>query len=111
FAFSTSRVRRSARARWRDEVTEQVLAGLAAVSGTGATLSAAFGLTAAVGLTAFVAHRRQKAAIGRLEERVSHLTAGVSLLANTTEEGLRGIALEIARLAGTSEPKARPQST
>ena len=92
-------------------MTEQVLAGLAGVSGTGATLSAAFGLTAAVGLTAFVAHRRQKAAIGRLEERVSHLTAGVSLLANTTEEGLRGIALEIARLAGTSEPKARPQST
>ena len=92
-------------------MTEQVLAGLAGVPGASVTLAAALGLTVAVGLTAFVVHRRQKAAIGRLEERVSHLTAGVSLLTNTTEEGLRGIALEVARLAGTSEPKARQQGT
>jgi preprotein translocase subunit YajC len=92
-------------------VTEEVLAGLAGLPGAAATMSAVVGLIVVVGLTAFVAQRRQQAAIGRLEERVSHLTAGVSLLTNTTEEGLRGIALEIARLAGTSEPKARPQST
>jgi DNA-binding NarL/FixJ family response regulator len=92
-------------------VSVEVLTSLAAIPGAAVTLSALVGMTVAVMLTAFVAHRRQKAAVGRLEERVNHLTAGVSLLTNTTEEGLRGIALEIARLAGTPEQKSRPQSS
>jgi hypothetical protein len=91
-------------------VTEQVIAGLAELPGAAVTLSVTVGVTVAVVLTAFVAHRRQKAAIGRLEERVSHLAAGVSLLTNTTEDGLRGIALEIARLGGTPDSKPRPQA-
>lgn len=54
------------------------------------------------------ARRRQRAAIGRLEERVAQLAAGVSLLTNTTEDGLRTVAMEIARLSGASDT-GRPQ--
>ena len=42
---------------------------------------------------------------------MTHLAAGISLLANTTEDGLRGVALEIARLAGASESKPQAQAT
>lgn len=50
---------------------------------------------------------RQRAATARLEERLSHLTAGLSLLTNTTEDGLRGVALEIGRLASVAEGRPR----
>jgi hypothetical protein len=63
-------------------------------------------------IVALAAHaRRQKAALARVNERVAQLGNGLSLLTNTTEDGLRSVALEIARLAGASEAKARPQST
>jgi hypothetical protein len=52
-------------------------------------------------------HRR----LARLDERLSQLTAGISLLTDTAEGGLRDVAREIARLSGrgakTSRPKAR----
>jgi hypothetical protein len=77
--------------------------------------SPAVGLWVAIGLSAIalggacIALRIQRAALGRVEERVSHLTAGLSLLTNTTEEGLRGVALEIGRLARVAGP-AEPTS-
>jgi hypothetical protein len=57
---------------------------------------------------------QQRAAIERLEDRISHLTAGLSLLTDTTETGLRDIAVELARLtaaasAGVAKPRAVTQ--
>jgi NAD/NADP transhydrogenase alpha subunit len=60
---------------------------------------------------AFVSSRRQRAAVARLEERVAQLGAALSLLTNTTEEGLRGVATEVSRLAGASEVRTKPQAT
>lgn len=74
------------------------------------TLLAVF--VAPVGLlvivTTLISNRRQRRLIERLDDRLTHLHAGLSLLTNTTEDGLRGVALEVARLAGTAEtrPKA-----
>ena len=71
------------------------------------TMLAAFGAT--VGLlvivTTLISNRRQRRRIERLDERLTHLHAGLSLLTNTTEDGLRGVALEVARLAGAAETK------
>jgi hypothetical protein len=65
-----------------------------------------------LGLAAFAAlyfsHKRHQAAIERLDDRLAHLIAGVSLLTDTTEGGLRDVALEVGRLAGTGTP-ARPR--
>lgn len=47
---------------------------------------------------------RQRATIALLEERVSQLSAGLSLLTNTSEEGFRSMAAEIGRLADAPEP-------
>ena len=52
-----------------------------------------------------ISNRRQRRRVERLDERLTHLHAGLSLLTNTTEDGLRGVALEVARLAGTAETK------
>jgi DNA-binding NarL/FixJ family response regulator len=57
---------------------------------------------------------QQRAAVDRLEDRVSHLAAGLSLLTDTTETGLRDIALELSRLsaaasAATPKPRAVTQ--
>lgn len=49
---------------------------------------------------------QQRHAIDRLDDRIAHLTAGLSLLTDTTEGGLRDVALEVERLA--SIPAARP---
>jgi hypothetical protein len=75
------------------------------VPGGGLAVAAA-GLGLAASVLVLIVHRRQRAAIARLEERLTHLTAGVSMLTNTTEEGLRGVALEIARLTRVAD--ARP---
>jgi DNA-binding NarL/FixJ family response regulator len=53
------------------------------------------------------AHVQQQAAIDRLDDRIAHLMAGVSLLTDTTEGALRDVAVEIGRLAVTVEG-ARP---
>jgi hypothetical protein len=44
-----------------------------------------------------------QAAIERLDDRMTHLVAGVSLLTDTTEGALRDVAAEINRLAGTRD--------
>ena len=86
-------------------MNEQLTTLLSAL--TPATLLAVF--VATVGLlvivTTLVSNRRQRRRVERLDERLTHLHAGLSLLTNTTEDGLRGVALEVARLAGAAETK------
>jgi DNA-binding NarL/FixJ family response regulator len=56
-------------------------------------------------------HLQQRSALERLEDRLAHLNAGVSLLTDTTETGLRDVAMEIGRLSAASTaaaPKSRP---
>ena len=54
---------------------------------------------------------QQQAAIERLDDRMAHLLAGVSLLTDTTEGALRDIAVEINRLAAPKEePRPRPRA-
>jgi hypothetical protein len=48
---------------------------------------------------------QQQRAIDRLDDRLAHLTAGISLLTDTTEGGLRDVAQEIGRLANSSADK------
>lgn len=67
--------------------------------------------TLLVGTVAFISGRRRRTALARFEDRLTHLAAGVSLLANTTEEGLRSVATEIARLASVAEQKPAAQQT
>lgn len=53
---------------------------------------------------------QQQAAIERLDDRLAHLLAGVSLLTDTTESALRDVAAEITRLAAAGDdPAARPR--
>lgn len=88
-------------------MTEQLLAKFADVPAATFVMAliAAIGLFVAV--VAIAVGRRQRLAIARLEDRLTHLNAGLSLLTNTTEEGLRGVALEVSRLAGASEARPR----
>jgi hypothetical protein len=88
-------------------VTQQVLATLDAVSPSAiwALIASIAGLLVIVAL--LVINRRQRVVLQRLDERLTHLHAALSLLTNTTEDGLRGIALEVARLAGTAETRPR----
>jgi hypothetical protein len=70
---------------------------------------------AGVLLTALVAWLRmlvlQHRQIARLGDRITHLAAGISLLTDTVESGMRDVALEIERLravkAASPKPKAR----
>src|SRR5687767_14391331 len=57
----------------------------------------------------FWVHARTQAAIERLDDRISHLLAGISLLTDTTEGALRDVAVEVTRLAGTQDG-ARPRT-
>ena len=49
--------------------------------------------------------RRQQQAFGRVEDRVSHLTAAISLLTDTTESALRDV---LQRAEQTNVPPAKP---
>jgi hypothetical protein len=56
-------------------------------------------------------HLQQRAIIERLDDRIAHLMAAVSLLTDTTETGLRDVATEIGRMSATSAaaaPRSRP---
>jgi DNA-binding NarL/FixJ family response regulator len=56
-------------------------------------------------------HVQQQAAIERLDDRVAHLLAGISLLTDTTEGALRDVATEITRLAANAEAtRLRPRA-
>ncbi len=53
-------------------------------------------------------HLRQQRRIEALEGRVANLLAGLSLLTDTTESGLRDVTTEVARLTA-SGPAGRPR--
>ena len=58
-------------------------------------------------------HVQHQAAIERIDDRMAHLVAGVSLLTDTTEGALRDVAGEINRLATTAtgdRPSSRPRA-
>jgi hypothetical protein len=56
-------------------------------------------------------HVQQQAATERLDDRMAHLSAGVSLLTDTAEGALRDVAAEISRLAAlTDANKVRPRA-
>jgi hypothetical protein len=58
-------------------------------------------------------HVQHQAAIERIDDRMAHLVAGVSLLTDTTEGALRDVATEIHRLAATpdrSSANPRPRA-
>jgi hypothetical protein len=61
-----------------------------------------------LGLLAWM-HVQHQAAIERLDDRMAHLVAGVSLLTDTTEGALRDVANEIHRLAASPVEGARPR--
>ena len=54
-------------------------------------------------ITVIWTHFQRQTAINRLDDRVTHLMAGLSLLTDTTEGALRDVALEIGRLAAMTE--------
>ena len=59
-------------------------------------------------------HVQVQAALERVDDRMAHLLAGVSLLTDTTEGALRDVATEITRLAGVTEiarPRPRAATT
>ena len=69
------------------------------------------GVLVAALMASFRVQVLQQRRLVRLDERLAQLTAGISLLTDTTEGGLRDMAQEIGRLnaAGTktSKPKVR----
>ena len=70
-----------------------------------ATLTVVSGLQLAAGWLFLRQHR----AMQRLNDRISHMLAGVSLLADTTEGGFRDVAQEIERLGSVraAHPRQR----
>lgn len=81
-----------------------------------ATLMAAGSLVAAAAAALIVwrTTRQTAATLAALEQRVTQLTAGITLLTDTTEVGLRDVATEIGRLAATptaaAPPRPRPRA-
>jgi hypothetical protein len=69
------------------------------------------GVLVAALMASFRVQVLQQRRLARLDERLAHLTAGISLLTDTAEGGLRDVAQEIERLAAangkTSKPKTR----
>lgn len=88
-------------------MTAQLLGQLAGLGAATWLIAASAGIAAITIGTTLLAARRQRQAVARLDERLTHLNAGLSLLTNTTEDGLRSIALEIARGAGAAETRSR----
>ena len=55
-------------------------------------------------------HVHHRSAVERLDDRIAHLLAGVSLLTDTTESALRDVATEINRLASSDTSRPRPRA-
>ena len=75
-------------------------------------LWSAAGLLTVALLASFRMHVLQQRRMARLGDRIAHMTAGLSLLTDTVEGGLRDVAQEIERLAAaktatTAKPKTR----
>jgi hypothetical protein len=56
-------------------------------------------------------HVQHQAALERLDDRMAHLLAGVSLLTDTTEGALRDVATEINRMATAGSIATSPGTT
>lgn len=68
------------------------------------------GLLVAALLASFRLHIEQHRRLARLGDRLAHLTAGISLLTDTVESGMRDVAQEIERIGAAQsapKPKAR----
>jgi len=68
------------------------------------------GVVLAALLASFRVQVLQQRRLVRLDERLAHLTAGISLLTDTAEGGLRDVALEIERLASMGAKAPRPKA-
>ena len=73
------------------------------MGGTDVTIYLVIGAAVVVLGAVIWTHVQQQAAIDRLDDRIAHLMAGVSLLTDTTEGALRDVAVEIGRLAATAD--------
>lgn len=65
----------------------------------------------AMAVWSWALHLRQQARIEQLEGRVANLLAGLSLLTDTTESGLRDVTAEVARLSGAGRSLRTKTST
>jgi DNA-binding NarL/FixJ family response regulator len=61
-------------------------------------------------LASFRMHVLQHRRLAKLGDRVSHLSAGISLLTDTVEGGLRDVAQEIERLSATKTEAPKPKA-
>lgn len=73
-------------------------------------LLAGGGVMVAALLASFRAMVLQQRRLVRLDERMAHLTASISLLTDTAEGGLRDVAQEIERLASMGAKPAKPKA-
>ena len=87
-------------------MTAQLFATIGALPPSAVSALVAAGVSLLVIVTLLFVNRRQRRMLERLDERLTHLHAGLTLLTNTTEDGFRGMALHVARLAGATETKA-----
>jgi hypothetical protein len=70
----------------------------------------AVGTVAAIQLAAGYLIVQQQRVVDRLDDRLTHLTAGISLLTDTTEGGLRDVAQEVNRLGSAAAPAPRARA-
>lgn len=78
------------------------------LAAVGTAVGAAWAVAACavvIAVATLIGLARQRAVLVRLDERLTHLTAALSLLTTTTEEGWRSVAEEIAR-RGAALPAA-----
>jgi len=68
------------------------------------------GVLVAALIASFRVQVLQQRRLARLDERMAHLTAGISLLTDTVESGLRDVAQEIERLASLGAKPSRPKA-
>jgi Tfp pilus assembly protein PilN len=73
-------------------------------------LLAGGGVMVAAILASFRVMVLQQRRLARLDERMAHLTASISLLTDTAEGGLRDVAQEIERLASMGAKPAKPKA-
>jgi hypothetical protein len=89
-------------------VTESLLTGLLGPLGAAAAPWAVAAAGGVIAVATVVGLGRQRAALERLDERIGRLTAAVTLLTNTAEDGLRGVASELGRVGPAAAKASAP---